>query len=70
MLKAFKPHMTLGIEPSPYAFKKDKPDKLRPLPSTELKLYDEDLVSWSKTKRKEKEFHLGICTSVFQYLKD
>lgn len=69
MLKAFKPHTAVGIEPSPYAFKKAKPDKLRPVPSTNLRLYEEDLVSWCRTNRKEK-FDIGICTSVFQYLTD
>lgn len=71
MLKAFKPHMARGIEPSPYAFKKVKLDKLRPVPSTDLKLYEEDLITWCKSNRKnETKFDLGICTSVFQYLTD
>lgn len=70
MLKAFKPHTAVGIEPSPYAFKKAKPDKLRPVPSTDLKLYQEDLITWCKTNRKGNNFDLGICTSVFQYIPD
>lgn len=71
MLKTFKPHMARGIEPSPYAFKKVKLDKLRPVPSTDLKLYEEDLITWCKSNRKnETKFDLGICTSVFQYLSD
>ncbi|MFP5385353.1 MAG: class I SAM-dependent methyltransferase [Bacteriovoracia bacterium] len=70
MLKTFIPHMAVGIEPSPYAFKKVKIDKLRPVESTELKLFQEDLLTWCRTKRKENTFDLGICTSVFQYLTD
>jgi SAM-dependent methyltransferase len=70
MLRAFRPHTAVGIEPSPYAFKKAKPDKLRPVPSTELKLYEEDILTWCRTRRKENHFDLGICTSVFQYLSD
>lgn len=34
MLRAFRPHTAVGIEPSSFAFKKTKPDKLRPVPST------------------------------------
>lgn len=70
MLRAFKPHTAVGIEPSPYAFKKAKPDKLRPVPSTDLKLFQEDLLTWCRTNRKDNKFDLGICTSVFQYLTD
>lgn len=67
MLKAFKPHTAVGIEPSEYAFKKAKPDKLRPVPSTDLQLFQEDLLTWCRRK-KASTFDLGICTSVFQYL--
>jgi hypothetical protein len=70
MLRAFRPHTAVGIEPSPYAFKKAKPDKLRPVPSTDLKLFEEDLITWCRTNRKENKFDLGICTSVFQYISD
>lgn len=70
MLKAFIPYKAVGIEPSSYAFKKAKPDKLRPVDSTDLKLYEEDLVTWCRTERKNNIFDLGICTSVFQYLTD
>ncbi len=70
MMKAFIPHTAVGIEPSDYAFKKVKLDKLRPVASTDLKLYQEDLITWCRTKRKNNEFDLGICTSVFQYLSD
>ena len=70
MLKTFKPYRAVGIEPSPFAFKKVKPDKLRPVSSTKLELFEEDLLTWSRTKRKDNKFDLGICTSVFQYLTD
>lgn len=70
MLRTFKPYRAVGIEPSPYAFKKVKPEKLKPVSSTDLKLYEEDLITWCRTKRKENTFDLGICTSVFQYISD
>lgn len=71
MLKAFIPNRAVGIEPSDYAFKKAKLDKLRPVASTDLKLYHEDLLTWCRTDRKKQnQFDLGICTSVFQYLSD
>jgi hypothetical protein len=71
MLKAFLPYRAVGIEPSSYAFKRVKLEKLRPVPSTQLKLYEEDLLTWCrKERKKETQFDLGICTSVFQYLSD
>lgn len=71
MLKTFIPYRAVGIEPSPYAFKKAKTDKLRPVESTDLKLYEEDLLTWCRTDRKKNNnFDLGICTSVLQYLTD
>lgn len=71
MLKAFIPHRAVGIEPSPYIFKKAKIDKLKPVDSTDLKLFQEDLLTWCRTDRKKNNyFDLAICTSVFQYLSD
>lgn len=71
MLKIFIPHRAVGIEPSEHAFKKVKLDKLKPVASTDLKLFQEDLLSWCRTDRKKNNiFDLGICTSVFQYLSD
>ncbi|HXH29886.1 MAG TPA: class I SAM-dependent methyltransferase [Bacteriovoracaceae bacterium] len=70
MLKAFLPHTAVGIEPSSYAFKKAKPDKWRVVDSMKLKIYQEDLLTWCRTNRREKTFDLGVCTSVFQYLSD
>lgn len=68
MLRAFIPHRAVGIEPSEYIFKKAKPDKWRPVESTELKLFQEDLLTWCRTKRNSGSFDLGLCTSVFQYI--
>jgi trans-aconitate methyltransferase len=71
MMKAFIPHTAIGIEPSPYIFKKAKLDKLRPVPSTDLRLFEMDLLTWCRgDAKKSKPFDLGICTSVFQYLSD
>lgn len=68
MLRTFVPHTAEGIEPSEYIFKKAKPDKWRPVESTNLRLIQEDLLAWCRRKRKEDPFDLGLCTSVFQYL--
>lgn len=70
MLRTFKPYRAVGIEPSPFAFKKISPSKLKPVSSTQLDLFEEDLVTWCQKKRKDNEFDLGICTSVFQYIPD
>jgi hypothetical protein len=71
MLKAFIPHRAVGIEPSPFAFHKARIHKLLPAESTDLQLFEEDLVTWCRTDRKKNnQFDLGICTSVFQYLTD
>jgi trans-aconitate methyltransferase len=71
MLKAFIPYRAVGIEPSPYMFNKAKIHKLRPVESTDLKIFEEDILTWSRTDRKKNDlFDLGICTSVFQYLSD
>lgn len=69
MMKAFIPYRAIGIEPSEYIFKKAKLDKLRPVKSTDLQLFQEDIITWCQTNRKKNnEFDLAICTSVFQYL--
>lgn len=71
MMRTFIPHRAVGIEPSPHAFKKAKPDKWKPVESTNLKLFQEDILAWCATDRKRNNnFDLGICTSVFQYLSD
>ena len=70
MMKTFIPHLAVGIEPSEFIYKKAKPQKWKPVPSTKLTLLNEDLLTWCQTKRKENQFDLGICTSVFQYISD
>lgn len=67
MMRTFVPERSVGIEPSGYIFKKAKIDKWKPVESTRLNLFPEDLITWAKKNRREK-FDLGICTSVFQYL--
>lgn len=64
-LKNLKPDYALGLEPSSYAFSKGK--KL--LKNYQVKLREEDLASWCNRKEK-KIYDLGICTSIFQYLKN
>jgi trans-aconitate methyltransferase len=71
MMRTFNPYRATGIEPSPHAFKKANPMKWKPVESTQLKLYQEDILTWCATDRKRNNtFDLGICTSVFQYLSD
>ena len=53
MLKAFIPHRAVGIQPSPYAFKKARLHKLRPVESTDLQLLEEDILTWCRTDRKK-----------------
>lgn len=69
MMKAFIPYRAVGIEPSEYAFKRAGRLKLKPVPSTRLELFNEDIVAWCKRKPKM-VYDLGICTSVFQYISD
>jgi trans-aconitate methyltransferase len=70
LMRTFLPHTAVGIEPSEFAFQKARPEKWRPVASTDLKLYHEDLLSWCRGNRRPYVFDLGICTSVFQYLKN
>jgi hypothetical protein len=71
MMKAFIPYKACGLEPSQYAFDKASKRKLRPVPSTDLKLYNESIEDWCKRTDSQRErFDLGICTSVFQYLEE
>lgn len=71
VLKAFKPHTAVGIEPSEHAFKAAKKLKLKPVSSTHLDLYQMDLLTWVREQRaKTLQFDLAICTSVFQYISD
>ncbi len=68
VLKIYKPYKAYGCEPSQYMFEKSKPDDFKPVPSTKLKLENIDLLAWSKNPPK-KSYDLGLCNSVFQYIK-
>lgn len=69
VMKEFIPYRAMGIEPSDYAFKKASRRKLKPVESTKLDLFQEDILAWCKRKEsKNLRFDLGICTSVFQYI--
>ena len=71
MMKEFIPYKACGIEPSKFAFDKARSRKLKPVDSTNLKLYNEDLFKWcNRADNKNTRFDLGICTSVFQYIED
>ena len=68
-MKAFIPYKACGIEPSLHAFDKARKRKLKPVDSTNLKLYNESIEDWcNRSDSKQNQFDLGICTSVFQYL--
>lgn len=70
VLKEFIPYKAMGIEPSEYAFLKASKRKIKPVDSTKLDLYQEDLITWCNRKDSKKlNFDLGLCTSVFQYIK-
>ena len=67
-IKDFGPYRVQGIEPSVYAFSRFKYKKNE---STKVTLKNIDLKSWCcMQKENSRYFDLGICTSVFQYLKD
>ncbi len=69
VLKTFIPFKACGIEPSSFAFKKASKRKLKPVESTNLKLYQESLEQWcQRSDSGQNQYDLGICTSVFQYL--
>lgn len=71
ILGTFIPYKAVGIEPSSYAFKKVAESDLRPVDSCKITLKNQDLLTWAHENEKRKEvFDLGICTSVFQYLRD
>jgi hypothetical protein len=70
MLQEFLPYKAYGIEPSRYVFDQVAERKIKPVGSMKLKLENINLTTWAKSqKEKSKIFDLGICTSVFQYLR-
>ena len=72
VLKTFNPYRAYGIEPSIFPYEEVLARGIAPNDSTKLVLDNIDLVTWSQKKdsKIEKIFDLGLCTSVFQYLKD
>jgi SAM-dependent methyltransferase len=69
LLKTYLPYQAMAIEPSEVMFSKLKIDKLKPVDSTKLTLYQEDLLTWCKRKTSRNlRFDLAICMSVFQYI--
>jgi hypothetical protein len=71
MMKAFLPYKACGIEPSKFAYDKARKRKLKPVESTNLKLYNESIQDWCRRKDSNHvRFDLGICTSVLQYMSD
>lgn len=73
MLKSFtqefSPYRIAGVEPSQYIYEKFIQKKWHQ--SVNARFFNIDLTAWSESKKKElKNFDLGICTSVFQYLND
>jgi len=71
ILKTFKPHHAVAIDPSVFALKKAEKRVRRPVLTTKLEFYNMDLLSWSLGQNKgHPVFDLGLCTSVFQYLSE
>lgn len=69
VLKAFLPYKACGVEPSNFAFNKARQRKLKPVESTDLKLYNESIQSWClRSDSKHTRFDLALCNSVFQYI--
>lgn len=70
VLKEFMPYKAYGIEPSDFAFNLVSQRNISPAESTKFKLEKTDIVTWCQANKKMKNFDLGLCTSVFQYLTD
>lgn len=72
VLKTFNPYRAYGIEPSIFPYDEVVKKKIAPNDSTKLIIDNIDLVTWAQKKdgKTEKNFDLGLCTSVFQYLTD
>lgn len=69
VMKAFLPYKACGIEPSKLAFNKARSRKLKPVESTNLKLYNESIQKWcERADNKNTRFDLALCNSVFQYI--
>lgn len=70
VLKEYIPYKAYGIEPSEHAFNVVSKRNISPAESTKFKLEKTDLVTWCQANKQMKNFDLGLCTSVFQYLTD
>lgn len=70
MLREFNPYKAYGIEPSLYPFKKLEEEGFSEFSKSNIKIENTDILSWCEANKKMKNFDLGICTSVFQYLSD
>lgn len=71
LMNTFHPYRAFGIEPSAHAFSEAKTKFIPPSEVKKFKISNTDIVSWGKNlKGNEKVLDLGVCTSVFQYLKD
>jgi hypothetical protein len=72
VLNVFNPYRAYGIEPSAFPYNEVVTRGIAPNDSTKLVLENIDLVTWSQKKdsKAAKNFDLGLCTSVFQYLTD
>jgi hypothetical protein len=69
VMRRYKPRKALALEPSPWAWSRLDIEKLKPLRSTNLRILQQDLLSWCQRETPGWErFDLGLCTSVFQYL--
>jgi SAM-dependent methyltransferase len=71
VIKTFKPYRAMAFEPSLHAYELATKRIKKPEEVSKFKIKNIDLVTWAQTtKDSEKTYDLGICTSVFQYLKD
>jgi len=63
--KEFKSNNCSGVEPSKYIYEKNKQRLIK----KNISVYNISLEQWSESKDFEKRIDLGLCTSVFQYIK-
>lgn len=69
LVKKFEPTKVGGIEPSDYAYEFFLKRGKNLIKYYDIELNQESLLDWAE-KKKKASFDLGICTSVFQYLKE
>jgi trans-aconitate methyltransferase len=67
--KAFEPLRAVGIEPSEHAYEEVMNKKWHR--DGRVRFHQMDLLAWAQSNKKHlKNFDLGLCTSVFQYLSE